>query len=200
MLVLDLYMFTVHMCSLLITFKASVPICGWPQSDSSPFKVAPGRRSDVTTTSADWSRLPGPAMHPVSVASLLPRATTASTQEMAILKYELQKTMRTGEAWMIAETTTVWATEDNFTVFPHFLPSSTSETPDICSASDLCLFMSSLFTFVAARFTCCCRDYPASRASRFLLLEQLLCPVCFKHSQGSIKDSLNIFCLTDSFA
>lgn len=81
MLILGLYMFTVHMCSLLITFKASVPICGWPQSDSSPFKVAPGRGSDVTTTSADWSRLPGPAVHPVSVASLLPRATTEATQE-----------------------------------------------------------------------------------------------------------------------
>lgn len=49
------------------------------------------------------------------------------------------------------------------------------------------LFMSSLFTFAAARFTCCCRDYSAGRASRFLLLEQLLCPVCFEHSQGSIK-------------
>lgn len=61
------------------------------------------------------------------------------------------------------------------------------------------LFMSSLFTFAAARFTCCCRDYPAGQDGRFLLLEQLLWPVCFEHSQDSIKDSLNIFCLTDPF-
>lgn len=57
--------------------------------------------------------------------------------------------------------------------------------------------MSSLFTFAAARFTCCCRDYPAGQDGRFHLLEQLLCPVCFEHSQDSIKDSLNLFCLTD---
>ena len=62
------------------------------------------------------------------------------------------------------------------------------------------LLMSTLFTFAAAQFTCCCWDYLSGRASRFFLLEQLLCPVCFEHSQGSIKDSLNIFCLTDSLA
>lgn len=57
------------------------------------------------------------------------------------------------------------------------------------------LFMSSLFTFPAAQFTCCCWDY----AGRFLLLKQLLVPVCFEHSQDSIKESLNIFCLTTYF-
>lgn len=58
------------------------------------------------------------------------------------------------------------------------------------------LFMSSLFTFPAAQFTCCCWDYPAHQASKFLLLKQLLCSVCFEHSEDSMKDWSNIFCLT----
>lgn len=58
------------------------------------------------------------------------------------------------------------------------------------------LFKSSLFTFPADQFTCCCWAYPARRACRFLLLKQLLCSVCFEFRQDSIKESLNIFCLT----
>lgn len=33
-LILGFYLYTVHMCSPHVTFKASVPICVWPQSDS----------------------------------------------------------------------------------------------------------------------------------------------------------------------
>lgn len=110
--------------------------------------MASGRGSDVTATSADWSRLPGPAMYPVSAASLLPRAATAATQEMAILKYELWRTKRSSEAWMMAGRTTVLAIEDGFTASPHFLPSRTSETPDICSASNLCLSFQVIFIYL----------------------------------------------------
>lgn len=53
-----------------------------------------------------------------------------------------------------------------------------------------CLFMSSLFTF-----TCRCWDYLALQATRFLLLKQLLCSVCFEHRKDSIKKSLNILYL-----
>lgn len=59
----------------------------WPDAEENPFNMTPGRGSDVTTTSAaGWSRRPGPAAHPISVASRLPRAATG---ELAILKYEL---------------------------------------------------------------------------------------------------------------
>lgn len=71
-------------------------------------------------------------------------------KKMVILKYELWRTMRTSEAWMIAEITTEWATEDSPTAFPHFLPSSTSETPDICSASDLRLSFYVIFIYLCS--------------------------------------------------
>lgn len=69
----------------------------WPDAQENPFKVTPGHGSDVTTTSAaSPSRRPDPAMHPISVVSLLPRATIAATEEAGILKYELWSTGTTG--------------------------------------------------------------------------------------------------------
>lgn len=93
--------------------------------------MTPGRGSDVTATSAaGWSRRPGPAMRPVSVASLLLRAATATTEEVATVEVELRITMM------------VMATEVDFTAV--LQSPNTSETPDICSASDLCPFFSCL--------------------------------------------------------
>lgn len=62
--------------------------------------------------------------------------------------------------------------------------------------AQLLIFVSSLFAFPAAQFTCCCWDYPALQARRFLLLKQLRCCVCFEHAQDSINELLNVFCLT----
>lgn len=69
-------------------------------------------------------------MHPVSVASLLLRAATVATEKVAIVEVELRITMM------------VMATEVDFTTV--LQSSNTSETPDICSAPDLCPFFSCL--------------------------------------------------------
>lgn len=63
----------------------------WHDAQENPFKVTPGHGSDVTTTSAaSSSRRPDPAMHPISVVSLLPRVTIAATDEAGILKYDVE--------------------------------------------------------------------------------------------------------------
>lgn len=122
----------------------------WPDAQENPFKVTPGHGSDVTTTSAaSSSRRPDPAMHPISVVSLLPWATTAATEEAGILKYELWSTGTTG-ARMLAKIPTVWFTEDKFTAFLHSLLSNTSGTPDICSASDLCSSFHVFFIYLCS--------------------------------------------------
>lgn len=60
----------------------------------------------------------------------------------------------------------------------------------ICAPSFSCLLY---LPFQQPRFTCCCRDYPARQASRFLLLKQLFALFVLN---TAIKESLNIFCVS----
>lgn len=103
--------------------------------------------------------------------------------------------MRTIGAWMTEKIITVSASEIiSLLSCSHPIPPKHLIFAQLLICAPL--FMSSLFTFPAAQFTCCCWDYPARQAGRFLLLKQLLCSVCFEHSQDSTKELLNIFCLT----
>lgn len=208
-------LFTVHMCSLHILLCPHLCVTSerwqmadWPDTDwgKPPFfffwRVTPGRGSDVTTTSAGGSsRRPGPVMHPISVADLLPRATVAAIEDETGREVSAQEENNEG----------YWGRDDGednksigltAEIIPLLCCSYTTPHTHLIFAQLLIcapLFMSSLFTFPPAQFTCCCWDYPARQACRFLLLKQLLCSVCFEHNQDSIKESLNIFCLTPSF-
>lgn len=54
----------------------------WPDSQENPFRVTPGSRSDVTTTSAAGSsRRPGTVVRPVGGADPLPPATAGALEE-----------------------------------------------------------------------------------------------------------------------
>lgn len=174
-------------------------ICAWPQKDGrwqigpavrkTPLRVTPGPGSDVTTTSAaDSSRRPGALVCPVrGSADLLPRATVEACEK---------------EKWAQRRTMTAAGFRDDRGDNSILL---TAEIAPLLSCSYIippkhlifaqllicaCLFMSSLFTF-----TCRCWDYLALQATRFLLLKQLLCSVCFEHRKDSIKKSLNILYL-----
>lgn len=206
-LLLAFYLYTVHMCSLHITFKAAVPICVWLQKNGrwqvgptlrkTPFRVTPGQGSDVTTTSAA-----GSSRRP----ALLCIPSVSRTCCHGLLRQQSKKrrprSERRGEQWGLLgrddrkDNNSIGLTAE---IIPLLSCSYTIPPKHLIFAQLLIcvpLFMSSLFTFPAAQFTCCCWDYPARQASRFLLLKQLLCSVCFEYSQDSIKESLNIFCLT----
>lgn len=171
-----------------------------PDTEENPFKVTPGQGSDVTTTSAACSsRRP----------ALLCIPSVLQTCCHGLLRWQLKKrrprSERRGEQWGLLgrddrkDNNSIGLTAE---IIPLLSWSYTIPLKHLIFAQLLIcasLFMSSLFTFPAAQFTCCCWDYPAHQASRFLLLKQLLCNVCSEHSQDSIKESLTIFCLTPLF-
>lgn len=87
-MILGFYLYTVHMCRLNMTFKATVPICARPQRRSrwrigpsvrkTPLerRLAAGQMSPQHLLQAG-AAAPALVMHPISVADLLPQATAA---------------------------------------------------------------------------------------------------------------------------
>ncbi len=178
------------MCSPHITFKASVPICVWPQKDGrwqigptlerkAPLRVTPGPGSDVTTTSAA-----GSSRRP----ALLCIPSVSRTCCHGLLRQKRRpRSERRGEQWGLLgrddrkDNNSIGLTAE---IIPLLSCSYTIAPKHLIFAQLLIcapLFMSSLFTFPAAQFTFCCWDYPARQACRFLLLKQLLCSVCFEY-------------------
>lgn len=68
----------------------------------------------------------------------------------------------------------------------------TSQTPDICSASDLCpfFFMSSLFTFPAAPVYLLLSRLSRSPGLQISLVEAAVCSVCFEYSHKRVVEYL----------
>lgn len=152
------------------------------------FRVTPGQGSDVTTTSAG-----GSSRRPALLCIPSVSQTCCHGLLWQQLKKRRPRSERRGEQWGLLgrddrkDNNSIGLTAK---IIPLLSCSYTIPPKHLIFAQLLIcapLFMSSLFTFLAAQFTCCCWDYPARQGSRFLLLKQLLRSVCFEHNQDFIK-------------
>lgn len=82
-------------------------------------------------------------MHPISVADLLPRATAAAIEEVSAEE-------NNEDCWGMNDRkdNNSISLRDNFTAVLQL--SDTSETPDICSASDLCPSFHVFFIYLSS--------------------------------------------------
>lgn len=158
--------------------------------------MTPGLGSDVTTTSAAGSsRRPALLCIPSVSRNLLPRATAAAIEEET--GEEASAEENNGGYWGRDDrednNSIVLTAGDNSAAVLRL--HDTSQTPDICSASDLCpfFFMSSLFTFPAAPVYLLLSRLSRSPGLQISLVEAAVCSVCFEYSHKRVVEYLLCF-------
>lgn len=185
------YLNTVHMRILRITCKASASICVWPQKDGR-WQIGPKLRK----VPLEWHLTKG-QMSPQHLlqarAALLCISSVMQTCCHRLLWQQLKKrcprSERRREQWGLLGrddrkvNNSIGLTAE---IIPLLSCSYMIPLKHLIFAQLLIcapLFMSALFTFPAAQFTCCCWDYPTLQDSRFLLLKQLLCCLFWPQSK-----------------
>lgn len=165
-------------CSHLRVTSERWQMADWLGTEENPFRVTPGWGSDVTTTSAAGSsRRPALLCIPSVVQ------TCCHGLQRQRLKKRWPGSERRGEQWGLLgrddrkDNNSIGLTAE---IIPLLCCSYTIPPKHLIFAQLLIcapLFMSSLFTFLAAQFIDCCWDYPASRARQISLVEAaaLLC-------------------------
>lgn len=154
--------------------------------------MTPGLGSDVTTTSAAGSsRRPALLCIPSLSRNLLPRATAAAIEEETGEEASAQE--NNGDYWGRDDrgdnNSIVLTAGDNSTAVPRL--HDTSQTPDICSASDLCpFFFMSSFTFPAAPVYLLLSRLSRSPGLQISLVEAAVCSVCFEYSHKRVVEYL----------
>lgn len=146
------------LCPHLCVTSERWQMADWPDTEESPFKVTPGQGSDVTTTSAAGSSR-RPAL--LCIPSVLQTCCHGLLRRQ--LKKRWRRSERRGEQYGLLgrddrkDNNSIGLTKEIIPLlsWSYTIPPSKHL---IFAQLLICvpLFMSSLFTFPAAQFTCCC--------------------------------------------
>lgn len=183
------------MCSLNMTFKASVSICVRPQRQSR-WRIGPTvRKTPLERRLAEGQMSPQHLLQAGAAArpwSCIPSVSWTCCHRLQ------RRWWKQKRIWEVS------AEEDNEGIITvsglqgrslHCCPAVIRYLTNTWYLHSFWFVPFSLFTFPSC-FTCCCPDCASHQVCRFLLLEQLLRSVCSEHS---IKESLSVFCLTPHF-